>query len=129
MSEESREEFLNSYAEGIYKVEGFDADSAIFLLSPYHAAEFIDDLEDILFEMESESFEDDEWTNDTFMIIGVLGAEEDGVMVQAQAFLLHSSETDAVHLLEVAPPKVARFEDLPILASTLEDFEELVSEV
>ena len=128
MSEESREEFLKRYVEGVYTIEGFDADSAIFLLSPYHAAEFFDDLEDILFEMESEGFEDDEWVNDTFMIIGVLGAQEDGVIVQAQAFLLHSAETDAVHLLEVAPPRVTRFEDLPIIARTLEDLEELISE-
>lgn len=116
-----RTDFLASQPEGLFKLEGFDGDDGVFLTSPNDAAEFIDDLDDILFEMESPSFEDDEWVNEDFAIIAVLGASEEDVVVQAQLFLLHSESTDAVHVLEMAPSDAMTFDDLPQIASSLQD--------
>ncbi len=123
----NRTDFLTSQPDGLFKLEGFDADDGVFLADPNDAAEFIDDLDDILSEMDSPSFEDDEWVNDDFAIIAVLGASEADVVVQPQLFLLHSESTDAVHVLEMAPVDVATFSELPQVASTLADLETKIS--
>ena len=117
------EELIEKRADSLFKLAGFDADDAVILPTPDSAGEFVDDLDDILSEMGVEAFDDEEWINDSYSIVAVAGAGEDDWIVQAQAFFIHSSETDQVHVLEMAPTSASDFSELPVFAESLADFD------
>lgn len=94
--------------------------------------EYQESLEDILYDLDVPSFDfDDEgqWVNEEVALIAVLGLEEDGVIVQPEAFLVHSLGDGGVYLLELAPLDDAqRFEDLPRVAHSLEELRDMIVE-
>lgn len=122
-----RNEFADRQSDRLYKLEGFDADEVAFLSRAEYAEEFAEHLEDILWDMESPSFDDEDWINEDFSILAVIGAGEDDWIVQPQAFLLHSRSSGAVHLLEMAPTDASTFEELPRVADSLEQLEDKLS--
>lgn len=122
----TRSDFLACRTDGLFKLDGFDADDGIFLRHLEAAGEFAEHLEDILWEMDSPSFDGEDWINDDFAILAVLGAGEGGWVVQPQAFLLHSMSSGHVHLLEMAPPEAATFEELPVVAESLNELETMI---
>lgn len=123
----NRETFLSQQTDDLFTLEGFEQDQAVFLKTIEGASEYVDDLDDILFGMDSVGFEDEEWVNEDAALIAVFGAGEDGYVVQAQGFLLHLESTGKVYVLEMAPVSAETFEDLPVYANSLEELAEKIS--
>jgi hypothetical protein len=120
----SLEDFLDEHVGGLFGLEGFDADDVQFLRRE-DAARFADDLDDVLSDVFG-GLDDGEWLDDEVVLLAALGATEGGRVVQPQAFLLYSSATGAVHVLEMAPTSASTLAELPRLAVSLNDLRSML---
>ena len=121
-----RQTFTQTHSGPYFHHTDFGEDTLMVLEDPQDAAYAFDELDDILWEIDSPSFDRDEdepvWINDDFTVLALVGSGDEEVWHQTHAVVLHSASSGKVHLLEVAPASAESFEGLPVVAASLEAF-------
>ena len=122
----NRQAFIQTHQGPYFHHEDFGQDTLLLLDDPQDAAYAFDELDDILWEIDSPSFDRDEdepvWINDDFTILVLVGSGDEQVWHQTHAVVLHSAASGKVHLLEVAPASADSFGGLAVVAESLEAF-------
>ena len=112
-------------------IEKYDAPCAYlpeegvsFMTLDAHSAGYVyDDLDDILYEMDEDAFEDEQtWGNTRHMLIGILGDGDEDVWHSTSSVILYDTQTGMLHQLDIAPVDVQKFDQLPVIAPSLEAF-------
>lgn len=125
------DEFFATY-EDVYTFDSTynDSNVSFMALEPGSYDYVYDDLDDILYEMDEPAFEDEEtWTNERHIILGVLGdyGAADSTWYTTFSAVLYDTQNKTLHQLDIAPVSVDKFEQLPVITTSLDAFAKMLT--